>query len=680
MNDATQKPEDVSFEAEQGFRFDLAGRVRNLSLPASQGNALIPLFEAVSNALHAVESRFGATAAKDGVLTVRVLRRDRKKDANIISFQVEDNGLGLNDENMNSFRTSDSSHKAAKGGKGVGRLTWLKTFNHCKIVSVFDKDDVTHERSFEFSLRGKEPISGHTVIQHEPHRDVGTTVNLMFYASNYEVFCPKKTETIASKIVGHFLSYFVLDAVPTLTLEDGDDIIDLRDFYLENQQKNDAAVIKVVTGSGEADAAEFEMYHILLKKQLRFLESGGMHWIFQAGNERVVKQETVDNQLGLKYVGPEADCVYVGLVKGPFLDTHVNQERTGFTFENEIAVSIHKAAIDSAKSFLSEYINVIRARQIGVAERVIHSNPQFLPFREDLENFVVSNLSLATQSEEDIYVELSRRKLRAKRRLNSEIRSLKEGRGELLESNVQRVSKALNEEKRGSLAEYVVRRKEILELLDSSLSYQDPEHRKYFKEEVIHDLIIPLRSSSEDLDYNDHNLWILDDRLAFYSFFRSDKPFNSFVEGINSGREPDIAAVFERSLAFQREGRDEPVIVVEFKRPGRNDYDGNSSPVAQVLEYVDLFRLGTAVTDKRGKVIKPISMTTRFICFVVADFTETLKRVVRSSPANNATADGQGYFGYSREHNATIEVLPYEKLLSDARVRNEAFFSQLGLI
>ena len=48
--------------------------------------------------------------------------------------------------------------------------------------------------------------------------------------------------------------------------------------------------------------------------------------------------------------------------------------------------------------------------------------------------------------------------------------------------------------------------------------------------------------------------------------------------------------VFERSLAFQREGRDEPIIVVEFKRPGRDDYDGNSSPVVQVLDYVDLFR------------------------------------------------------------------------------------------
>jgi hypothetical protein len=138
--------------------------------------------------------------------------------------------------------------------------------------------------------------------------------------------------------------------------------------------------------------------------------------------------------------------------------------------------------------------------------------------------------------------------------------------------------------------------------------------------------------------------------------------------------------VFERSLAFQREGRDEPIIIVEFKRPGRDDYDGNTSPVAQVLDYVDLFRSGTAVKDRTGKLIKPISPSTRFICFVVADFTETLKRVIRSSVANNPTADGQGFFGYSSQHNATVEVLPYEKLLQDAKVRNEAFFARLGLL
>jgi hypothetical protein len=56
-----------------------------------------------------------------------------------------------------------------------------------------------------------------------------------------------------------------------------------------------------------------------------------------------------------------------------------------------------------------------------------------------------------------------------------------------------------------------------------------------------------------------------------------------------------------------------------------------------------------------------------------------LKRVLRYSKASHPTADGEGFFGVSPDHNASIEVLPYSKMLHDAKIRNEAFFRQLGL-
>jgi hypothetical protein len=659
------------------FLFDLKGRVRNLSLPASAQNSLIPLFEAVSNALHAIESRFGENAAQAGEIEIEVLRSEDNDDFPITGFVIRDNGIGLTDENMKSFRTSDSAFKITKGGKGVGRLTWLKTFQKCEIKSWFEREGKSFQRSFNFSLAQENPISKHTVVAAPVNSRFGTEVRLAPYLPPYDAHCPKRAETIAAKIVGHFLNYFAVGKLPRVVLL-ADELIDLRTFYSDNQQKSDIDVISLTIG---ADApSEFQIFHVLLKKQLRFLESGGLHWLFQAGNDRVARQEPIDSQLGLKYVGDDRDCVYVGLVTGEYLDAHVNQERTGFTFGPDEAKEIHKAAVDSAKRFLNEYIQEIRARQIIATDKIIRENPQFLPFRDSLEAFVEAHLSLNTQNDEDIFLELSRRKLRAKRKLDGEIYSLKNDGVVKLEEDIQRITKALNDEKKSSLAEYVVRRKEILELLDSSIAFADAEKKQYYKEEYIHELIVPVRSSSEELDYNQHNLWILDDRLAFYTFFRSDKPFTTFVDGTASTKEPDIAIVFERSLAFQREGRDEPIVIVEFKRPGRDNYDGNSSPVAQVLDYVDLFRSGTAVKDRTGKIIKPISASTRFICFVVADFTETLKKVIRSSIANNPTADGQGFFGYSREHNATVEVLPYEKLLQDAKVRNEAFFSRLGLI
>jgi hypothetical protein len=43
-----------------------------------------------------------------------------------------------------------------------------------------------------------------------------------------------------------------------------------------------------------------------------------------------------------------------------------------------------------------------------------------------LPEFVEKNLSLNTQGDEDIFLELSRRKLRAKRQLDGQLRSLQE--------------------------------------------------------------------------------------------------------------------------------------------------------------------------------------------------------------------------------------------------------------
>jgi hypothetical protein len=537
------------------FLFDLAGRVRNLSLPASAANSLIPLFEAISNALHAVETRFGENSPEAGEIDIEILRSGEEEEPAIVGFLVRDNGIGLTDDNMKSFRTSDSPYKMSKGGKGVGRLTWLKTFGNCEVRSWFSRDDKSLQRSFSFSLRQENPITKHSVTSAPVGFKLGTEVRLAPFLNPYDAHCPKRAATIAAKIVGHFLSYFAVGKLPRLSLIDSE-TIDLRAFYYDNQSRSNIDIIPL-TLDPALPPFEFQLFHVLLKKQLRFLESGGLHWLFQAGNGRVAKQEPIDSQLGLKYVGDDRDCVYVGLVTGSYLDTHVNQERTGFTFSEEQAKQIHKAAVDSAKTFLGEYINEIRARQMDTTDKIIRANPQFLPFRESIEQFVETNLSLSTQGEEDIFLELSRRKHRAKRKLDSEIVSLKREGAVKLEEDIQRITKALNDEKKSSLAEYVVRRKEILELLDSSLAFADAEKRKYYKEEYIHELIVPVRSSSEELDYNQHNLWILDDRLAFYTFFRSDKPFTTFVEGTASTKEPDIAVVFERSLAFQREGRDQ---------------------------------------------------------------------------------------------------------------------------
>jgi C4-dicarboxylate-specific signal transduction histidine kinase len=117
---------------------DIVGQVARLPLRPSEANALLPLHEAVMNALHAIQDRFGDRGiAEDGRIDIRVLREEGGTSTGpIIGFEVLDNGIGLNEDNYRSFLTPFSMLKVKRGGKGVGRLGWLKVFKEIRIRSA----------------------------------------------------------------------------------------------------------------------------------------------------------------------------------------------------------------------------------------------------------------------------------------------------------------------------------------------------------------------------------------------------------------------------------------------------------------------------------------------------------------------------------------------------------------
>ena len=78
------------------------------------------------------------------------------------------------------------------------------------------------------------------------------------------------------------------------------------------------------------------------------------------------------------------------------------------------------------------------------------------------------------------------------------------------------------------------------------------EHGEYVLEEALHNLICPVRDFYTNHDYGKHNLWILDDLLAFYQFFSSDKTIKSFACGSESSKEPDL--LFSIRPVFEDQG------------------------------------------------------------------------------------------------------------------------------
>jgi hypothetical protein len=176
----------------------------------------------------------------------------------------------------------------------------------------------------------------------------------------------------------------------------------------------------------------------------------------------------------------------------------------------------------------------------------------------------------------------------------------------------------------------------------------------------------------------EHNLWVLDDRLAYYGYFASDKQIKEYLTDSNSASRPDLA-LFKGCNAFQRNNNsNQPVVIVEFKRPERNDYDDQENPITQVLGYIDEFR-GQKVRKSGGQPITTITDKTPFQCYIICDITPKLREFMKLFGGFEEYPDGHGFRSYRDEYKAMIDIISFENLINDAKLRNEIFFNKLEI-
>lgn len=383
--------------------------------------------------------------------------------------------------------------------------------------------------------------------------------------------------------------------------------------------------------------------------------------------------------------------MYSAFVTGEFLDKNVSTQRTGFTLLDEdddptldlITIKkIQDAAVNVIKDHLSEYIEPIQENKVKrIKEYIDNNSPQYkfiLKYKSDKLHRIppkINNEELEIELfklSQEVSVEL---KQQSDRFLNKECANLLD-----LEEYKREYTEFIEKENdlgKANLAQYIIHRKVILNLLSNGL--QVGEDSKYQLEDYVHNLVFPMRRTSDDIGYDKHNLWIIDEKLSYHYYLASDiKLKNMGVINVGSDDRPDIIVMNNPVMITNQE--DSPlnsVVIIEFKRPMRNKYnEDDDNPINQVYKYVRKIRSGQEL-DKNGRPVC-VHDQTQFYPYVIADLTPKLIEDAQLSGLLK-TPDGLGYFGYNpvKEINAYIEIISYQKMVQDANKRNKILFDKL---
>ena len=667
--------------------FNLEGKLNQIRL--SPSNVLLPIFEAVINSIHATKD----SGIKKGLIEINLYRDESQAQIQtneldtrpVREVTIQDNGIGFNQINYNSFKTANSLHKLAIGGKGVGRFTWLKAFESVSIISVYKSGQQQFKRTLNFNINSG--IHNHSSEESQNLRRT-TVVKLINLKNDFRKKFPVDINTIAEKAIRHCMDYFVLEDCPTIIFRDknNDKEIILNDIYRLSIHKLEPTRFRI-----KNKVFDLNVYKITNIKT--------KHLLHYCANNREVYANSLSKEipeLNRKIPGEkDGDDFYIhGYLKGQYLDEIVNTDRTGFNFPkteeedidfpDEISEKELKAnVIRGIESSISSFLSKVRDDKLNRIRKYVEKKaPQYRTlFKHKKDKLKKLPILSEAKLEIELFKILHELEVETKKEGRTILNKIKTAEDfEKYQKDYNKYIEKVIEIGNTNLSKYIIHRKVVLSLLEKT--FRKNKLGKFAKESAVHRLIFPLNSSTDDVSYEDHNLWIIDEKLAYHSYIASDKPFEKLepVE-VNSKKRADIITFneyFNNHYAFstKKSGPFQSIVLIEFKRPMRDDYNENDdNPIAQIIKYVDILREGKGRL-KNGRKFNITNIP--IYCYIISDLTSKLDKIAKGY-GYTPTQDGEGYFGFNPNLGCYIEIVSYDKLIDDAKQRNQILFDKLKL-
>lgn len=676
---------------------NLPNRVSKLTKPRNYAQAMQPFLEAVSNSIMAIDDRVAEFGGRsDGVVNIVV----SDLGADDISIEISDNGIGLEKDRYDAFCEIDTDFKRERGGKGVGRLYWLDAFKKIEVVSNYKTDTGMSQRAFEFRLAQENQVFENTDLDHDLAQGVtGTTVRFRGLRQGpYLELFPKRAATIKDYLAAEFISNFLSKVGPVVhltattkggTVQTATYPKDVSELVARGPEKISDIILD--------DASKLEVRCFLCDKKA---SSGltGRHQVHLLGNNRTVESRNVDDLVAIGPLRTEDldDLALHILVSGELLDNSVAESRTSFTLPEGEVSEIVKSAVKTARSeFIADQLNEFDRARREQFDKFLEHQPIFGFANRDE---IFASLPANAKSPEDFVSKLALPRFRAEQKREEALSSLvdKVVSGDEVPQNfgevVRRAAEGVQDNERAALGHHAARRRVVLDLMDRLIRRlrNSPDKDKNHVENTLHTLLVPMRVNSSNPDEEEraaHDLWLLDERLAFASGFSSDKRLAAVLEDSDSELRPDVLlwdVLYALGPVGHQGGAEdvedtEPlstVFIVELKHPGRENYKAEERIEDQVRRYVTEIKGGKIESFGRRKI--RVSDDCQFHCLVVADFHGRLADEVSGWDYVHNRRGRERRLG--GDHSSVIiQAVEWDYVLSTSRQANRALLDAAGL-
>ena len=544
------------------MKLNFKNRVRNFKF--SPNDVFVPLYEAITNSIQAIEEK---NNLKDSYINVKIARDSYRIGdfiSGIFSIEIADNGIGFVNRNYESFCTSDSDYKFELGGKGVGRINWLKAYEITHIKSVYEEHGKKYARLFSFNI--EDEIHNEELYEVESDVTCETRILLQNLNPDYRSLTELSLKEIASKIIEHFATYFVIGAMPHMMLADEQEVIDLNDFFEKEK------FIQTFTETVTTNNSSFNIRHVFLNASVN-----ARHKIYICAQNRVVCSYDINNikNLPSTFLIDNKKAIYQCYVSGEFLDSDVNSERTYFSnvvFEDsdllnaphfELAINLYEIVYERIKSFLNGYLQpMIEIRNDQIASYIRNYCPEYKYLikyaSEELKNI---SYSIASNPEK-LAVELSKLALKVNQKNKTQVNKTLQEVSLNVKDKLLNLVSPLSENLKSEFATYVQKRNAALDVLERLLALHPST------EDVVNKFFINEATTNESTSF-DTNLWLLDERLSFnYDLIKTDN----------------------KNLFVYKNDFDKTIIMVYFEDIDKVSYDQTNNPTVKVNEEMALIQ------------------------------------------------------------------------------------------